>query len=94
MGGRSAAAVDREEPDAPAVPPASGREGAPLAGCLIVSLVTLLPALLYFGLFFAILLDEIILQTNWFVDDLPEPAIEVLRVIYAPLIWLLTQHYG
>ena len=86
MSDRSAEVVDREERDASAAPPTYSREGAPLAGCLIVSLVILLPGLLYFGLFAAILIDELVVGSNWFMNNLPEPALDFLGVIYAPLI--------
>ncbi|HEV7282202.1 MAG TPA: hypothetical protein VGN57_18510 [Pirellulaceae bacterium] len=94
MSERSAEVIDREELDASAPPSAAGSDAGSLAGCVIVSIVILLPALLYFGFFAVVLLDELVFEANWFVNDLPEPALEVLRVIYAPLIWLVIQFQG
>lgn len=94
MGERGAETAGREELDALIAPPASCRDAAPLAGCLIVAVVVLLPALLYFGLFAFILVDELVLETNWLLGILPDPTIEFLRVIYTPLIWLMDQFDG
>jgi hypothetical protein len=94
MSERNVDRLDREELDASIVPPAHGRDGGALAGCLVVSLVLVLPALLYFGLFGAILLDELVFEANLFMENVPEEGIEVLRVIYAPLIWLFDQFDG
>ena len=42
-------------------------------------------AFIYFGGFAALLVDELVLKTNWFVSTYPG-AIPVLQTIYAPLI--------
>jgi len=57
-----------------------------------------LALILYFGFFGAILLDESVFRTFWFTKTMnrisPEfnqRLSEVLRVVYAPLLWLIAQ---
>jgi hypothetical protein len=94
MSERSAEPAGRDELDDAMPPPARRKDAGSLAGCLIVAVVILLPALLYFGLFAFILVDELVLETNVVLNNLPDPAIEVLRMIYTPLIWLMDQFDG
>lgn len=90
----------RSGPEAHDQPDADGERGegrstdASLAGCLVFGAVIIFPALIYFGFFGAVLVDELVLETHWFADVIPEPALEVLRVIYMPLIWLMDQFDG
>ena len=89
MSERGAETAGRKELDGPIAAPAYSRDAGSLAGCLIVAVGVLLPALFYFGLFAFILVDELVLETNWLLNNLPDPAIDFLRVIYAPLVWLM-----
>jgi hypothetical protein len=94
MSERTSGTAGREELDESVAPPAHRGDAGSLAGCLIVGAAIFLPALLYFGLFAFILLDELVLQTDWLLGNLPDPAIEFLRLIYTPLIWLMDQFDG
>lgn len=94
MSDRGAEAGDRDERDAADVSPAHARDAGSLAGCLIVAVILLLPALLYFGLFAALVLDEIVFRTNWLSDRIPEPVGRFLSAIYWPLLWALDQFDG
>jgi hypothetical protein len=90
MSERSVEGIDREELDASIAPPADGRDGGSFAGCLIVSLVILLPALLYFGFFGILLLDAFVLNTNYFTPEhVSAEVIYGIEVVYAPLIYLV-----
>ena len=42
-------------------------------------------AFIYFGGFAALLIDELVLKTNWFFSTFPE-AVPAVQTIYAPLI--------
>ena len=77
--------------EAAAVRAESRDSSGALTGCLVLGVAMFVPALLYFGLFAVILVDEVVVETNWFLGNLPDPAIESLRVMYAPLIWLIDQ---
>lgn len=65
-----------------------------LAGSIVTGVAISAPAFLYFGLFAAILVDELVLETFWFMGNLPDPALDFLGVIYAPFIWLMEQFEG
>ena len=56
-----------------------------------VSLISLFALVLvvYLGFFGAILLDDLVLGTSFLSRSLPQPCVEVLKVIYAPLIWFV-----
>ncbi len=56
---------------------------------------------LYFGLFATILLDEVVFHTNWISGtmrrispDLNDSISQVIRVIYAPLLWIMNHLRG
>lgn len=87
-------AADLAAYEAAAVQAESRGSSGALTGCLVLGVALFLPALLYFGLFALILVDELVFETNWFLGNLPDSAIDVLRVMYAPLIWLLDQFDG
>ena len=72
--------------DEPPLPPErSPPPSTSLAGCAAVGIVALVP-LLYVGSFAFLVLDE------WygfgFLDSLDDGTIEMLVVVYWPLIWL------
>ena len=55
------------------------------------TLLLAIPLGLYFGLFGLIVLDELVLKTYWLTKTLPDSAVEILEVIYDPLIKLFRQ---
>ena len=80
--------------EAAAVRAESRHSSGSLAGCVVMGVALFAPAFLYFGLFAALLIDELVLETFLFLNNAPEPAIEVVRVAYAPLIWLMERFEG
>lgn len=94
MSERTSGTAGREELDESVAPPAHRGDAGSLAGCLIVAILFLLPATLYFGLFAVIVIAEVVFGTIWITDNLPDSVLEVLRVIYAPLVWLIDQFDG
>ena len=49
---------------------------------------------IYVGLFAAVLVDEMVLDTFWICRHIPDSWEELLRLIYAPLNWLLFRVTG
>lgn len=70
---------DQEKPSAD-----ENARGSPVLTYGIAAMV------LYFGVFAAIVLDEVVLRTNWINRHLAlsDSTEEFLRLIYAPLIWI------
>ena len=46
---------------------------------------------LYVGIFLFVVLDELVLETFWISDVMPDAVEEVFSTIYAPLIWLVEE---
>ena len=85
-----------ESPDDIQVP-AEGRRSAgknQATGCLLVAVLLILPAVLYFGFFAVIVLEEMFVGSGWFRENLPNPAGRFLHTIYSPLFWLMDQVDG
>ena len=76
----------------PPVPHAPGSARfAPGAGCAAAAILILFPALLYFGFFGAILIDELVLDTSYIGRNLPRGMKDVAEFIYAPLFGLVEE---
>lgn len=59
-------------------------------GCVVIGIALVFPVALYFGFFGLLLIDALILETNWFSpENVPEQAIDAVRIVYAPLIFLV-----
>ena len=43
---------------------------------------------LYVGSFLLIVLDEVVLESNWLMDVIPSEAHEPISKFYFPLIWI------
>ncbi|HEV7282201.1 MAG TPA: hypothetical protein VGN57_18505 [Pirellulaceae bacterium] len=63
-------------------------------GCLLVGIFIIFPAVLYFGFFAVVVLEEIFIGSGWFQQNLPEPVGRFLQMIYTPLFWLIDQFDG
>lgn len=64
------------------------------AGCLLAAIFVLFPAVVYFGFFGLLVLDELVLGTRYLgQDNLPPQVIDWIVIIYWPLIvltrWML-----
>ena len=67
----------------------TGSEPKYATGCLLAAIFVLGPALIYFGFFGLILIDELVLNTRYLSQqNLPQQVVDGLVIIYAPLIYL------
>jgi hypothetical protein len=59
-------------------------------GCVVAGIALAFPVILYFGSFGLLMIDALILETNYFSPRNVSPEIlEAARVIYAPLTYLV-----
>lgn len=58
------------------------------AGCVAVAIIVLFPAIVYFGFFGLLLLDDVVLETHFVSESLSQEGLDWLVTIYWPLIVL------
>ncbi|HEV7282200.1 MAG TPA: hypothetical protein VGN57_18500 [Pirellulaceae bacterium] len=64
-------------------------------GCLLSAAFVAFPALVYFGSFGLLVLDELILETRYLSQGkLGQQAVDVSQFIYAPLFYLMHVAFG
>ena len=44
--------------------------------------------LLYFSFFAVLLVDELVLRQHWIQRHIPERSFDLIRIVYAPLLWV------
>lgn len=77
------------ELEVPAEVRRTGAGASHATGCVLAAIFVLFPALVYFGFFGVILLDELVLNTRFFSSDsIPPQVMDGLEIVYWPLIVL------
>ena len=56
--------------------------------CVVIAFV------IYVGIFVTFLVDEMVLKTYWLYHHLPRSSDDPIRLIYTPLLWLLSRVTG
>ena len=75
--------------------PRATSESGFASGCLLLAIVVLLPAALYFGVFGVLLLDAFVLRTKFVSrENLSQEVIYGLEIVYAPLIYVVRASTG
>lgn len=64
------------------------------AGCLLAGIFVLVPAIAYFGFFGLLVLDDLVLETHFASENLPQRALDGIVIVYWPLILVMQWAVG